>query len=94
MIYVYDATNKILPRDSSYIVDVVMWSKFGKSSISMKEVIIIVVFEECSWFKFNNLGQPLSMALKFYASVVNSHHQNFTTWLRLYRRCGYAIKVR
>ena len=48
MIYVYDATNKILPRDSGYTVDVVMRSKLGKSSISMKEVIIIIIFEECS----------------------------------------------
>ena len=34
-------TNKILLRDSNDIVDVVMWRpKFGKSSISMAEVII------------------------------------------------------
>ena len=37
-ISVHDVTNKILSRDSNYIVDVVMWPKFG--SISMKEVII------------------------------------------------------
>ena len=36
----YDVTNKILSRDSNYIVDVVMWSKFGNSSISIREVII------------------------------------------------------
>ena len=35
-----DATNKILSRDSNYIVEVFMWPKFGKSSISMREVII------------------------------------------------------
>ena len=40
MISVDDVTSKILSRDSNYIVDVVMWSKFGKSSISMREVII------------------------------------------------------
>ena len=34
-----DVTNKILSRDSNYIVDVFMWPKFGNSSISMKEVI-------------------------------------------------------
>ena len=38
--FVYDVINKILSQDSSYIVDVVMWPKFGNSSISMKEVII------------------------------------------------------
>ena len=35
-----DVTNKILSRDSNYILDVVMWSKFGNSSISMREVIM------------------------------------------------------
>ena len=36
---VCDVTNKILSLDSNYIVDVVMWPKFGNSSISMIEVI-------------------------------------------------------
>ena len=36
----YDATNKILPRDSNCIVDVVLSPKFANSSISMSEVII------------------------------------------------------
>ena len=40
MISSHDVTNKILSRDSNYIVDVVMWPKFGNSSISMREVII------------------------------------------------------
>ena len=40
IIYVHDVTNKILSRDSNYIVDVVMWSEFGNSSISMREVVI------------------------------------------------------
>ena len=26
----YDVTNKIISRDSNYIVDLVMWPKFGK----------------------------------------------------------------
>ena len=34
-----DITNKILLRDSNYIVDVSMWPKFGNSSISLREVI-------------------------------------------------------
>ena len=37
---VYDVTNKILSHDSNHIVDVVMWPKFGKSSICITEVII------------------------------------------------------
>ena len=38
-IFVDDVTNKILSRDSNYIVDVFMWPKFGNSSISMREVM-------------------------------------------------------
>ena len=37
---VYDVTNKILSHDSNYIMDVVMWPKFGNSSICIREVII------------------------------------------------------
>ena len=40
IISVYDITNKILSRDLIYIVNVVMWPKFGKPSSSMREVII------------------------------------------------------
>ena len=40
IIFVNDVTNKILSRDSNYIVDVVTWPKFGNSNISMREVII------------------------------------------------------
>ena len=40
IIAVHDVTCKVLSRDSTYIVDVVMWPKFGNSSISMREVFI------------------------------------------------------
>ena len=43
IISVQDITNKILSRDSNYIVDVVMWPKFGNFSISMREVNIISI---------------------------------------------------
>ena len=36
IIPVHDATNKILWRDSNYIVDVFMWPNFGNSSISLR----------------------------------------------------------
>ena len=39
IISVNDVTNKILWRDSKYIVDLFMWPKFGDSIISMREVI-------------------------------------------------------
>ena len=40
IIHINDVINKFLSRDSNYIVDVVIRSKFGNFSISMKEVII------------------------------------------------------
>ena len=40
IIYVYDVIYKILSRDSIYIADVVMWTKFGNSSTFTREVII------------------------------------------------------
>ena len=39
IISVDDVTNKILWRDSNYIVDVFMWPKFGNCSISIREVM-------------------------------------------------------
>ena len=36
----YDVINKLLSHESNYIVDVVMWPKFGNFSISMREVIV------------------------------------------------------
>ena len=41
IICIHDVVNKILSRESNYIVAVVMWPNFGNSSISVKEVIII-----------------------------------------------------
>ena len=35
----YDVINKILSRDSNYVVDVAMWPKFDNFSISIREVI-------------------------------------------------------
>ena len=40
IISVHDVTNKILSCDSNYNANVVMWTKFGNSSISVREVII------------------------------------------------------
>ena len=43
IIFVHDVINKILLRDLNYIVNVVMWLKFGNFSISMREAIIISI---------------------------------------------------
>ena len=40
VITVYEVTNQILLHEWNYIMDVVMRTKFGNSSISMSEVII------------------------------------------------------
>ena len=40
IIPVHDVTKKNLLRDSDFIIDVVICPKFGKVSISMREVII------------------------------------------------------
>ena len=39
IISVHDVTNNFLSRDSNYIIDVVMWPKFGNCSICMRKVI-------------------------------------------------------
>ena len=44
IISVYDVINKILPNDSSWIVDLVMHLKFDNSSISMRKVIVDLTF--------------------------------------------------
>ena len=43
IISVHDVTNKMLSHDSNYIIDVVIWPKFGNCGISMKEVTITSV---------------------------------------------------
>ena len=39
----HDVSNKILSRDSNYIIDVILWPKFGNCSIAMRKVIIISI---------------------------------------------------
>ena len=39
-ISIHDVANNILLRDSNYTVDLIMWTNFGNSSISMGKVII------------------------------------------------------
>ena len=87
IISVHDFTSKTLSHDSSRIVDVVMWPKFGNSCISMREVIITltwrnIFFQECSSFKFNNLGLALGMTFKFYTSMAKGLKQ--IVWMFLW----------
>ena len=43
IISVHDVTSQISSPGSNYILDVVMWPKFGNSSIYMKEVMTISI---------------------------------------------------
>ena len=45
IIYVHDAINKIVSRDSNYIIDAVMWPKFRYCSISVRKVIITSILQ-------------------------------------------------
>ena len=38
IIFAHDVNNKILSRESYYIVDVVIWPKFGNCSTSIRKV--------------------------------------------------------
>ena len=76
---VYDVIDKILSHNSNYIVNVVIWPKFGNSSICKRDVIITSTsyrFDQktfflkgWSWFKFINLRLALGTNLKFYTSL-------------------------
>ena len=44
IIFLNDVTNRYLSRDSNYVIDVVMWPKFGNCSISMRIVIITSIW--------------------------------------------------
>ena len=90
----HDITNRILSRDSNYVVDVVMWPKFGNSSISIREVIITSISWGCdqknqffvewwSLLQLNNLGLVLVMSWKFYTSVVKGLKLEFKKYLGL-----------
>ena len=68
IIFVYDVTNKILSCNSIYVVNVIcdqsLVIQFYKD-LSRKTTF----FAGWSWFRFNNLGLALGIALKFYTSV-------------------------
>ena len=43
IVSIHDVNNKVLLRESNYIADEVIWSNFGDSIISMREVTIISI---------------------------------------------------
>ena len=51
--FLHDDPKNTLPRDPNFNVDVVMWPKFGKVSISMRDVIIklsLLEFDQKNFF--------------------------------------------
>ena len=46
IISVYGVTNKISLGESNYIVNAIIWQKFGNSSTSMREVIFTSILQE------------------------------------------------
>ena len=62
-----------------------MRPKFNNTGNSMREVIVSffldltkknTFFEGCSWFKFNNLGLALGIALEFYTGLATLFLKN------------------
>ena len=43
IISVHDVTNKMLSRDLNYIVNLVMWPKFGNFGVPMRDVFITLI---------------------------------------------------
>ena len=43
IISVHGVTKRVCSRNPSYVVDMVMWPKFGNPNISMKEVTITLI---------------------------------------------------
>ena len=86
IVYVHDVTNKILSRDSNCVVDVVVWPKFGNSSISIREVIIISIL------------QGFDQRIHFFWGVVLVQIQQFGTGTRyeldIFRQCGKKVKTK
>ena len=46
IINAYGVINKIFSTDTIYIVNAIMWPKYGNSDISMKEVIIALILHK------------------------------------------------
>ena len=60
---VYDINKKMLSHDSNHIMDVVVWPKFGNSSICIREVTITSIIriwpEKPFFFLRGGLGSSL-----------------------------------
>ena len=69
IISAFDITNRVLSYDSNYIVDALVYPKFGNSSISKGFDQKNYFFEERTWFKFNNLELLVGVILKVNTNV-------------------------
>ena len=94
---VHDVTSKILSRHSNYVVDVVMWPKFGNEHFYERRyhnLRFIRIWPDKpvflrgglkGWFKFNNLGLTQGIALTFYTSVAKGLKLKVRKFRRLIR---------
>ena len=90
IISVDDVTNKTLSRDLNYTADVVMWSKFVKCSISMREVIA----RAKSYVRRSYRGRLLEgflpapilnrVNLSSLSTISSDQWVQWRTWLKLY----------
>ena len=82
----YDVSNKVLSRDSNYILDVVMWPKFGNSSISIREVIVTSILQEFDQKSHFFWGEVLVQVEKFGTDT------NYD--FEILHRCGKRVKTK
>ena len=90
IISVDDVTNKTLSRDLNYTADVLMWSKFVKCSISMRELIT----RTKSYVRRSYRGRLLEgflaapilnrVNLSSLSTISSDQWVQWRTWLKLY----------
>ena len=61
---------KNLSRDSNYIVDVLMWPKFGNCSISMRQVITTSISYATLTYKLEILHQGLKLKARKFLGLI------------------------
>ena len=70
---VHEITSKILLRESNYILDAIMWSKFVTVAYLWENLLEFdqknTSLERCACFKFNKFKLALRMALIFKTNV-------------------------
>ena len=66
---------KIWPYDQSLVTLTFLWEKLSSPQFYKDLARKTNIFEGCSWFKFNNIGQAQDTTLKFYTKIVKNKNQ-------------------